>query len=101
MKDAIAKLCILNLFVADRKVASIRLKPPFDEIIKHPLVLNGARQPSRYLLFHIPVVLEKKIHLVHNGKFAKGYEKVVVREVGVSSDSQRYSDEGVLARQRR
>ena len=70
-------------------------------VVPEGMKLDGARQPSRYLLFHIPVVLEKKVCLVHNGKFAKGYEKVVVREVGVSSDSQRYSDEGVLARQGR
>lgn len=62
---------------------------------------NGARQPSRYFLFHIPIVLEKKFHLVHYGKFAKGYEKVVVTEVGASSDVQQYSDVGVLAGQRR
>ena len=59
---------------------------------------SGARQPSRYLLFHIPVVLEKKVCLVHNGKFTKGYEKVVVREVGVSSDERKCSGVEVLAR---
>lgn len=62
---------------------------------------DGARQPSRYLLFHIPIVLEKKVQLVHYGKFAKGYEKVVVTEVGMSSDQLQNSDVGVLARQRR
>ena len=41
VKDVIARMLILNLSVANREVASIRLKPPFDEIIKHPLVLNG------------------------------------------------------------
>ena len=59
---------------------------------------DGERQPSRYLLFHIPVVLEKKVHLVHNGKFVKGYEKVVVREVGLNSDERQYSNVEVLAR---
>lgn len=43
VKDAIAKLLVLNTYVAQGKVASIKLKPPFDEIILHPLVLNGGR----------------------------------------------------------
>ena len=43
-------------------------------------------------------MLEKKVSLVHNGKFTKGYEKVVVREVGVSSDERQNSDVEVLAR---
>ena len=58
----------------------------------------GGRQPSRYLLFHIPIVLEKKIHFVDNGRFRKGYEKVVVREVGLSSDERQHSDVEVVAR---
>jgi hypothetical protein len=41
VKDAIAKIIILNLFVAKEEVDSISLKPPFDEFILHPLVLNG------------------------------------------------------------
>jgi hypothetical protein len=41
VKDAIARLLVLNTYVAQGKVASIKLKPPFDEIIMHPLVLNG------------------------------------------------------------
>ena len=58
----------------------------------------GERQVSRYLLFHIPVVLEKKVYLVHNGKFTKGYEKVVVRERDMSSGERRYWDAEVLER---
>lgn len=60
--------------------------------------LHGARQPSRYLLFHIPIVLEKKIHFVDNGQFRKGYEKVVVRELDVRSDLWKNVDREVLAR---
>ncbi len=41
VKDTIAKMLVLNTYVAKRKVASIKLKPPFDEIILHPLVQNG------------------------------------------------------------
>lgn len=98
VKDVIAKIFILNLFAAKRKVASISLKPPFDEFILHPLVSNGGRPPSRYLLFHIPIVLEKKIHFVNNGQFRKGYEKVVVRELDVRSDLWKNLDAEVLAR---
>lgn len=43
VKDTIAKIFILNLFVAKGDVASISLKTPFDEFILHPLVLNGGR----------------------------------------------------------
>lgn len=41
VKDTIAKMLVLNTYAAQGEVASIRLKPPFDEIISHPLVLNG------------------------------------------------------------
>ena len=59
---------------------------------------DGGRPESRYLLFHIPIRLEKKMHFVDNGRFRKGYEKVVVRERNMSAGERRYWDAEVLAR---
>ncbi len=59
---------------------------------------DGGRPKDRYLLFHIPIKLEKKVHFVDNGRFRKGYEKVVVRERDMSSGERRYWDAEVLAR---
>ena len=70
--------------------ATSRTRPKID--------VDGGRQPSRYLLFHIPIVLEKKMHFVDNGRFRKGYEKVVVRELDVRSDLWKNLDTEVLAR---
>jgi hypothetical protein len=93
-----AELLILNVVVDGNNVASVSLAEPFAGWAKRSKDSDGARPTSRYLLFHIPVVLEKKVYLVHNGRFAKGYEKVVVREVGVRSDDRENEDAGVLAR---
>ena len=59
---------------------------------------DGGRPKDRYLLFHIPIKLEKKVHFVDNGRFRKGYEKVVVRERNMSAGERRYWDAEVLAR---
>ncbi len=79
--------------------------PPFLESLQVHLqftsligFLSGGRPKSRYLLFHIPIMLEKKVHFVDNGRFMKGYEKVVVRERNMTSDERRYWDAEVLAR---
>ena len=61
-------------------------------------IFCGGRPKSRYLLFHIPIKLEKKVHFVDNGRFRKGYEKVVVRERYMSSRERQNFDAEVLAR---
>ena len=51
VKDAIAKMLVLNTYVAQKKVASIRLKPPFDEIIRHPLLLLAFHSGRHFFIF--------------------------------------------------
>lgn len=42
-KDVIARMILLNMTAEEGKVTSVTLNPPFDEMIKHPLILDGGR----------------------------------------------------------
>lgn len=42
-KDVIARMLLLNMIVEEGKVSSVTLNPPFNEMIKHPLILDGGQ----------------------------------------------------------
>lgn len=44
IKDKIAKTVFLNTYVQSNKKPLFKAKAPFDEMIKHPLVMNGAQE---------------------------------------------------------
>lgn len=89
---------ILRLANGKRMQCSGKRKKAGAKCASAASVLGGGRPKSRYLLFHIPIRLEKKMHFVDNGRFRKGYEKVVVRERYMSSTERQKFDEEVLAR---
>lgn len=50
------------------------------------LFVDGAKRQRRYFLFHIPLVLEKKMELVQLGEFQKHVGVVRVRELSAPVD---------------
>ena len=43
VKNDIANMLVLNIYVAQQKVASVKLNPMFEDFIKHPIVRDGGR----------------------------------------------------------
>lgn len=43
VKNDIANMLVLNIYVAEQKVASVKLNSLFENFIKHPTVRNGGR----------------------------------------------------------
>jgi hypothetical protein len=60
--------------------------------------VTGERQPSRYFLFHIPLLLEKKMELVHGRGFDKHAAKVRIHELDSPVDWAQEASDSVLAR---